>query len=310
MEHLIWCEKYRPKKVSECILPERIKKTFQAYADKKQIPHMLLHGTPGTGKTSIAKALCDDVGCEWMMINGKEENGIDVLRTKIRSFASTISLVGGRKVIIIDEADNMTTSLQEGMKSAIEEFSKNCSFILTCNNKQRILEAIHSRCPAIEFKLVNGEKAKMAAELMKSIENILTLENVTFDKQTLAALITKYFPDFRRTINELQRYSQSGTIDAGILTQLVNIDLKDLIVFLKDKDFNKVQKWCKSNSDNDPNSIYRLIYNALAEFLVPISVPQIILTIAKYQYQAAFAADSEIQLLACLVEIMIDGTFK
>lgn len=311
MKHLIWAEKYRPQTVAACILPDRIKKIFQEYATKKEIPHLLLHGSPGTGKTSMAMALCDEVGADYMFINGSEENGIDTLRTKIRSYASTISINGGRKVIIIDEADYMNpNSLQPGLRSAIEEFSKNCSFILTCNNKKRIIDALHSRCPDIEFKLVNGEKAKMAGEFMKAIESILTLENVPFERKVIAALITKFFPDFRRTINQLQKYAQNGKIDEGILTQLTDVDLKELVIFLKEKEFTKVQKWVKTNSDNDPNSIYRSIYNALAEFLQPASVPQIILTLAKYQYQAAYAADPEIQLIACLVEVMIDGQFK
>jgi len=310
MKHVLWTEIYRPHTVRDCILPDRIKKIFQEYVNKKEIPHLLLSGDPGTGKTSIAKALCDEVGCDYMFLNGSEENGIDVLRTKIRSYASTISLSGGRKVVIIDEADNMNpNSLQPGMKAAIEEFSKNCSFVFTCNNKQKLIKPFHSRCATIEFKLTNSEKAQMAMEFMKAIENILVIENIKYDKKVIAALITKHFPDFRKTINELQKYSQTGEINEGILSQVVDVDLKDLIANLKNKEFTKVQKWVKS-SVSDHNSIYRLIYNALSEFLEPKSIPQVILIIAKYQYQAAFCSDSEINLLAFLIEVMLDASFK
>ena len=310
MEHLLWVEKYRPQKVEDCILPDSIKSTFMDYVARKEIPNLLLSGTAGVGKTTIAKALCQEVGCDWLLINGSDESGIDVLRTKIKNYASSVSLMGGRKVVIIDEADYLNpNSTQPALRGAIEEFSSNCSFIFTCNFKNRIIDPIHSRCSVIDFK-INGNKAKMAASFMKRVEWILDQEKVTYDKDVVAAVIMKHFPDNRRVLNELQRYSVSGSIDKGILSNIADVELGSLITALKSKDFASTRKWVTSNLDNDPVKIYRKLYDGLYELLKPNSVPQLVLILAKYQYQAAFVADHEINMVACLTEIMVDCEFK
>jgi len=310
MEHLLWVEKYRPQKVEDCILPDAIKSTFMDYVARKEIPNLLLSGTAGVGKTTIAKALCQEVGCDWLLINGSDESGIDVLRTKIKNYASSVSLMGGRKVVIIDEADYLNpNSTQPALRGAIEEFSSNCSFIFTCNFKNRIIDPIHSRCSVIDFK-INGNKAKMAASFMKRVEWILEQEKVTYDKDVVAAVIMKHFPDNRRVLNELQRYSVSGSIDKGILSNIADVELGSLITALKSKDFASTRKWVTSNLDNDPVKIYRKLYDGLYEILKPGSVPQLVLILAKYQYQAAFVSDHEINMVACLTEIMVDCEFK
>ena len=310
-EQFVWVEKYRPHKIQDCILPERLKQTFQEYVNKKEIPNLLLSGSAGVGKTTVAKALCDEVGCDYLMINGSDESGIDVLRTKIKQYASTVSLSGGKKVIIIDEADYMNAnSLQPALRGAIEEFSRNCSFIFTCNYPNRIIRELHSRTSVIEFSLSKKEKAGIAAQFFGTVLAILDIEKITYDKQVVIELMMKYFPDFRRTLNELQRFSASGNIGLDVLGQIANVDIKELVGFLKEKDFQKVRQWVNGNSDNDPNRVFRRIYDGMSDFLKPQSVPQVILIIAKYQYQAAFVVDGEINLLACLVEIMVDGDFR
>jgi DNA polymerase III delta prime subunit len=310
MEHLLWVEKYRPKTIEDCILPDAIKSTFQEYVNRKEIPNLLLSGSAGVGKTTIAKALCNEVGCDYIVINGSDESGIDVLRTKIKNYASSVSLAGGRKVVIIDEADYLNpNSTQPALRGAIEEFSSNCSFIFTCNFKNRIIDPIHSRCSVVDFK-INGSKAKMAAQFFKRVEWILEQENITYSKDVVAAVITKHFPDNRRVLNELQRYSVSGTIDSGILSNVADIQLDALITALKSKDFASTRKWVTANLDNDPVKIYRKLYDTLYEVLKPQSVPQLVLILAKYQYQAAFVADHEINMVACLTEIMVDCEFK
>jgi DNA polymerase III delta prime subunit len=309
-EHLLWVEKYRPAKVEDCILPDAIKSTFQEYVNRREIPNLLLSGSAGVGKTTIAKALCEEVGCDYIIINGSDESGIDVLRNKIKNYASSVSLMGGRKVVIIDEADYLNpNSTQPAMRGAIEEFASNCSFIFTCNFKNRIIDPIHSRCTVIDFK-INGQKAKMAAQFFKRVEWILEQEGVTYDKEVVAAVITKHFPDNRRVLNELQRYAVGGTIDKGMLSSVADIQLNDLLAALKGKDFASARKWVTNNLDNDPARIFRKLYDNLYEPLKPGSVPQLVLILAKYQYQAAFVADAEINLIACLTEIMVDCEFK
>jgi DNA polymerase III delta prime subunit len=309
-EHVLWVEKYRPRKVEDCILPDSIKSTFMDYVSRKEIPNLLLSGSAGVGKTTIAKALCNEVGCDFIVINGSDESGIDVLRNKIKNYASSVSLSGGRKVIIIDEADYLNpNSTQPALRGAIEEYASNCSFIFTCNYKNRIIDPIHSRCSVIDFK-INGSRAKLATQFFKRVEWILEQENVKYDKEVVASIITKHFPDNRRVLNELQRYSVSGVIDKGILASVSDIQIDSLIKALKEKDFGSARKWVTNNLDNDPVKMYRKLYDSLYELLKPNSVPQMVLILAKYQYQAAFVADQEINTIACLTEIMVDAEFK
>lgn len=310
MEHLLWVETHRPQTIADCILPERLKKPFQEYVNQNNIPNLLLAGGPGVGKTTVAKAMCKEVGCDYMVINGSDENGVDVIRYKIKNYASSMSLSGGRKVVIIDEADYLTPNAQAILRNAIEEFSVNCSFIFTCNYKNRIIEPLHSRCSVVEFKIQNGQKAKMATQFFKRVENILRNENVEFDKEVVAAVITKHFPDNRRILNELQRYAVSGSIDKGILAAVADLQINELVKAIKSKDFTSARKWVTNNIDNDPKTILRKIYDSLYDFLKPDSIPQAVLILAKYQYQAAFVADQEINLVACLIEFMMECEFK
>lgn len=309
---MLWVEKYRPHKIEDCILPESIKSTFQEYVNRKEIPNLLLTGSAGVGKTTIAKALCEEVGCDYIVINGSEETGVDNIRSKVKNYASTVSLSGGRKVIIIDEADYLSPNAQAALRGSIEETSVNCSFIFTCNFKNKIMDAIHSRCSVIEFKLQNGQKANMAGRFFKRAEWILTEEGVTYDKQVVAAVITKHFPDNRRVLNELQRYSSNSAkaIDKGILAIVADINITELINSLKVKDFGTARKWVSNNLDSDAESILRKIYDNLYDFLKPESIPPAVLVLAKYQYQAAFVADQEINMVACLTELMIECEFK
>lgn len=308
---MLWCERYRPQKISECILPSDLKTTFQEFVDKKEVPNLLLSGTAGVGKTTVARALCEEVGYDYIFVNGSNERGIDTLRDTIISYASAISLTGSRKAIIIDEADNLTPDAQKALRGVIEDFASNCSFIFTCNFKNRIMDAIHSRCTCIDFRL-NGPKAKatMASAFLKRVQVILSSESIEYDKSVVAAIIMKHFPDNRRVINELQRYASSGTIDKGILASVSDINLDELITALKSKNFANSRKWVSSNLDNDPAKIYRKLYDTLYEHLEPNSVPQLVLHLAKYQYQGAFVADGEINMIACLTEIMVDCSFK
>jgi len=309
-QEFLWVEKYRPNKIEDCILPDAIKKSFLEYVKQGEIPNLLLAGTAGVGKTTIARALCEEIGCDYIIINGSDESGIDVLRNKIKNYASSMSLTGGRKVIILDEADYLNpNSTQPALRGAIEEFSSNCSFIFTCNYKNRIIEPLHSRCAVVEFKIQNGQKAKMASQFFKRVEWILAQENIQYSKEVVAAVITKHFPDNRRILNELQRYAASGVIDEGILGSVADIQISGLIKAVKEKDFGSTRKWVALNLDNDPVRIYRKIYDALYEFLKPNSIPQAVLILAKYQYQAAFCADQEINLVACLTEFMIECEF-
>ena len=309
MEHLLWTEKYRPKTIEDCILPERLKLPFQEYVNQKNIPNLLLAGGAGVGKTTVAKALCNEVGCDYIVINGSDESGIDTFRTKIKNYASSMSLTGGRKVIIIDEADYLNpNSTQPALRNAIEEFASNCSFIFTCNYKNRIIEPLHSRCAVIEFSLKNGEKAKMASAFFKRIQSVLQSESVDYDDKVIAELIKKHFPDFRRIINELQRYSQFGKIDTGVLAQIGDISIAEIVKFIRDKDFGSIRKWVATN-DVDSNTLYRKLYESMYDLMKPQSIPQAVLILADYQYKAAFVADQEINTVACLTEIMVNCEF-
>ena len=308
---LLWVEKYRPKTIDECILPETFKKTFQEYVARKEIPNMILSGSAGVGKTTVARAMCEEIECDYIIINGSDESGIDTLRVKIKGFASSVSLTGtGRKVIIIDEADYLTAAAQAAFRGVIEEFSMNCSFIFTCNFKNRIIQPLHSRCAVIDFKLQNGQKAKMASAFLKRVEQILKQEKIGYDLKVVAELITKFFPDYRRILNELQRYSVGGNIDVGILAQVGDVKTTELVGYLKEKDFRNVRKWVAQNADNDTHRIMREIYDKLYDILNPATIPMAVILLGKYQYQAAFAADQEINLMAFLTELMVDCEFK
>jgi DNA polymerase III delta prime subunit len=310
MEHLLWTEKYRPQTIEDCILPERLKVPFQEYVNQKQIPNLLLAGGAGVGKTTVAKAMCNEIGADYIVINGSDESGIDVFRGKIKNFASSMSFGGGRKVIIIDEADYLNpNSTQPALRNAIEEFAGNCSFIFTCNFKNRIIDPLHSRCAVIEFGLKNGEKQKMAGAFFKRIQSILETEKVEYDDKVIAELVKKHFPDFRRVINELQRYSQLGKIDVGILSQIGDVSITQIVKHMKDKDFASVRKWA-ATTDIDSTTFFRKLYDNLYEILKPSSIPQIVIILADYQYKQAFVADQEINLVACLTQIMADGEFK
>jgi DNA polymerase III delta prime subunit len=311
MSEFLLCEKYRPHKVEDTILPYRIKKVFQDYVKEGNIPNLMLTGPAGCGKTTIAKAMCEELGLNHLFINSSDERGIDMLRTKIKGYASTISLTGGRKVIILDEADYLTPEAQAGLRGAIEEFSENCSFIFTCNFKARLIDALHSRCAVVDFSLKGDEKAKMAMEMFKRLKTILVTEGIEYDANVLGKIVSRYFPDYRRTLNEIQRYSSGGTIDAGVLAQVDNVrKLEELIKALKEKDFGAMRKWVVNNSDVDPAKIFRDVYDGLYDYLKPESIPAAVITLAKYQYQAAFVADQELNLVACLTEMMVECEVK
>ena len=309
-ETFLWVEKYRPKTISDCILPESIKNTFIEFVGQKEIPNLLLSGGSGIGKTTVARAVCEELHADYILINGSEESGIDVLRNKIKTFASTVSLQGGYKVVILDEADYLNPqSTQPALRGFIEEFHKNCRFIFTCNFKNRIIEPLHSRCSVIEFK-INGNKNQLANEFMGRVESILKEEKIGFDEKAIAELIMKHFPDWRRVLNELQRYSVGGTIDSAILVEFSDVKVDDLIKTLRAKDFPGVRKWVVSNLDNDTSVLLRRLYDGLCQTLDGPSIAAAVLIIAKYQYQIAFVADQEINLLAALTEIMCSCEFK
>jgi len=302
-DEFLWVEKYRPRTLEECILPDAQKQIFQQFIEAGEIPNMLLCGTAGTGKTTVARALCNELGCDYIVINGSEESGIDVLRTKIKGFASTVSFEGKPKVVILDEADYLNpNSTQPALRAFIEEFSKNCRFIFTCNFKNRIIAPLHSRTTVVEFKLVNGQKKKMAGLFHKRMMDILKKEKVEYNDKVLAELLMKHFPDYRRVLNELQRYGAGGVIDEGVLSNLAELSTKALVDALRDKDFKKMRQWVANSVDSDPQSVYRKVYDTLIPKVK--QVPQLVLIIADYQYKAAFVADQEINLTACLTEIM------
>ena len=307
----LWVEEYRPKTIDDCILPQSLKTLFTSFVQKGELSNLLLSGTSGIGKTTVAKALCEQLNCDWIMINGSEEGGIDVLRNKIKNFASTVSLSGGKKVVILDEADYLNPqSTQPALRGFVEEFHKNCRFILTCNFKNRIIEPLHSRFSNIEFKINPKDKPKLASRLFERAVFILKEQNINYEEKVLVELIKKHFPDFRKLINELQRYSVSGTIDAGILVNLSDENLKTLVSHLKNKEFSDMRKWVVNNLDNDPVKIFRKMYDTLYSNLEPSTIPHAVLIIADYQYKSAFVADQEINLVACLTELMSQVKFK
>ena len=314
MSDFLWVEKYRPKKISDCILTEDLKNTFSKFLTQKEIPNLLLSGTAGTGKTTVARALCEELGADYIIINGSDEGRhIDTLRTTIKNFASTVSLdeSNTHKVGIIDEADYMNAdSVQPALRNFIETFYKNCRFIFTCNFKNKIIPALHSRCTVIDFRITNGQKVKTATAFLKRLGALLKEENIEYDNKVLAELIQRHYPDFRRTINELQRYSVRGKIDSGILVSMSEINNKQLISFLKEKRFGDMRKWVVQNLDKDPSSLFTGIYDILYKHLQPQSIHAAVLTIADYQYKSAFVADHEINMVACLTQIMAECKFK
>ena len=309
----LWVEKYRPQTIEDCILPESIKKTFQGFLSKGEVPNLLLAGPAGCGKTTVAKALCNELGVDVYVINGSDEGRfLDTVRNTAKNFASTVSLssTARHKVIIIDEADNTTNDVQLLLRAFTEEFSGNCRFIFTCNFKNKIIEPLHSRCACIDFSTNSKDRPKLASQFFNRLGAILETEGVESDPKVLIELINKHFPDWRRVLNECQRYSSSGKIDAGILAQFSDVKVNDLIKHLKEKDFKEVRKWVVNNLDNDASILLRRIYDALYGSLAPNSIPAAVLVIAKYQYQIAFVADQEINMLACLTEIMLECEFK
>ena len=308
---MLWVEKYRPSKISECILTDDLKTTFQQFVDDGHIPNLLLSGGPGVGKTTVAKAMLNEIGATFMMINGSEESGIDVLRNKIKNFASTVSMDGNRKFVILDEADYLNPqSTQPALRGFMEEFHKNCGFILTCNFKNRIIDPLHSRCSVVEFRIPASEKQKLAGQFFKRVTTILTDEKIQFEPRAVAGVVEKHFPDWRRVLNELQRYSASGMIDAGVLVNLSETNMNDLVNFIKQKDFKEIRKWVANNLDNDPSRMYRKIYDTIYEKIQPSTVGHLVLATADYSYKSAFVADQEINMLAYMIEVMSQVEFQ
>ena len=299
MENFLWVEKYRPETIDDCVLPNHLKDTFKEFVKNKSIPNIILSGSAGVGKTTVAKAMINEIGATYMMINGSEESGIDVLRTKIKNFASTVSLEGGRKYIILDEADYLNPqSTQPALRGFMEEFHKNCGFILTCNYKNRLIEPLHSRCSGIDFTINNGEKIKLAETFFVKVKDILDGEGIKYEPKAVAELINKHFPDWRRVLNELQRYSATGQIDAGVLVNISEKNIGELMHALKGKEFTNVRKWIVANLDNDHTRIYRRIYDSLYDHLDPNTIPHAVVILGDYQYKSAFVADQEINMLA------------
>jgi DNA polymerase III delta prime subunit len=309
----LWVEKYRPKTIEDCILPENIKKTFTDFLNKGEVPNLLLAGPAGCGKTTVAKALCNELGVDFYVINGSDEGRfLDTVRNNAKNFASTVSLssTAKHKVIIIDEADNTTSDVQLLLRASIEEFANNCRFIFTCNYKNKIIEPLHSRCAVVEFGIKGKEKVELAGQFFKRLQTILETEGIEYEPKVLAELVQKHFPDWRRVLNECQRYSVGGKIDAAILASFSDISVNELVKSLKDKNFTEVRKWVVANLDNDASHLLRRVYDAAFDYLSPSSIPAAVLVIAKYQYQCAFVADQEINLLAALTELMVECEFK
>jgi len=309
----LWCERWRPRKIEDCILPEGIKKTFQDFLNSGELPNLLLCGPAGVGKTTVAKALCNELGVDCYVINGSDEGRfLDTVRNNAKNFASTVSLSSDakHKVVIIDEADNTGNDVQLLLRAFIEEFAGNCRFIFTCNYKNKIIEPLHSRCAVVEFAITNKDRPKIASRFFKRVCEILAKENIKYDDKVIVELVNKHFPDWRRVINECQRYSVSGEIDSGILASFSDVAVNDLIKHLKDKNFSEVRKWVVANLDNDSSVILRRVYDSCYTHLSPQTIPAAVLIIAKYQYQIAFVADQEINILAALIEIMVECEFQ
>jgi len=311
-EEFLWVEKYRPHTIADTILPDDLKKTFQTFVDNRNIPNLLLTGSAGIGKTTVAKAMLDEIGADYIVINGSDEGRlIDTLRTKIKNFASSMSLAGGRKYVILDESDYLNAeTVQPALRNFMEEYSANCGFILTCNFVNKIIAPLHSRCSVVEFKLRNADKPKLAGQFFKRVEWILEREGIDYEQKVVAELITKHFPDNRRILNELQRYSVTGRIDSGVLANQTESNLKVLMEALKNKEFSNVRKWVGQNIDGDMAPFFRKFYETIHDYVAPASIPQIVVTLADYQYKSAFAADQEINTMAMLTEIMVDAEFK
>jgi DNA polymerase III delta prime subunit len=311
-DDFLWVEKYRPKTVGDTILPNSLKETFQQFVDNKNIPNLLLTGSAGVGKTTVAKAMLEELGCDYIVINGSDEGrSIDVLRNELRNFASSVSLAGGRKYVILDEADYLNAnSVQPALRNFMEEYSRNCGFILTCNFVNKIIQPLHSRCSVIEFKISNGDKPQMAKEFFMRVKGILDNENIQYEPKVVAEVIKKHFPDNRRVLNELQRYSATGTIDTGILATFTDSNMSVLIDALKNKEFSVVRKWVAQNVDGEVTPLFRKIYDTMSDFVAPQSVPQVVVTMADYQYKSAFVADQEINFMAFLTELMVEVEWK
>ena len=310
-EEFLWVEKYRPHTISDTILPPELKNTFQQFIDQDNVPNLILSGGPGVGKTTVARAMLDEIGADHIIINGSMHGNIDTLRNEIMQFASAVSFTGGRKYVILDEADYLNAnSTQPALRNFKEEFSKNCGFILTCNFKNRIISPLHSRCSVIDFTIKSPEAPQLAANFFKRVQTILEKENIEYDQKTVAAFIQKHFPDWRRVLNELQRYSAVGKIDSGILADLTEVSIKSLVDHMKGKNYSNVRKWVAENIHNDSNRIFRKLYDQSSNLFKPGSIPQLVLTLADYQYKAAFVADQEVNLAACLAEIMVQCELK
>lgn len=308
-EEFLWVEKYRPKTIADCILPTKLKSTFQKFVDQKEVPNLLLAGSPGVGKTTVARAMLEQLGCDYIVINGSMNGGIDTLRTDIQNFASSVSLTGGRKYVILDEADYLSGATQPALRNFMEEFSKNCGFILTCNFKDKIIAPLHSRCSVVDFKITKTEKEEMAKQFLKRTLHILKAEGITADKAAVAGVIIKFFPDWRRVLNELQQYAATGAIDSGILTNLQDVNLTALMEYLKTKNFTSMRKWV-GETDLDGVAVFRSIYDKAEQYVAKESIPSLVILIGKYQYQHSFVSNPDINIVAFLTECMVECEFK